>query len=193
MHIHTPARLARPPGSRWKTSLWLWVRGGVVLKDFWAPVSHAPREQPAAEPVLPRKVYACPGPRLLGQSSCRWSPGALEALQAQDDPQLPYTAAGRHGRDTETQTALMPQRALFCPSGEAGSPAVPSWASSWQVAGSGQTWGWVEADGAQQGSGDHSPGDHLGGLGKGLGTVQMLWIPHHVQSCGSTTPPSFAE
>lgn len=42
--------------------------------------------------------------------------------------------------------------------------------------------------------GDHSPGDHLGGLGKGLGTVQTRWeILTHVQSCGSTTPPSFAE
>lgn len=32
--IYAPAPLARPPGSHGKTSVWLWVRGGIVLKDF---------------------------------------------------------------------------------------------------------------------------------------------------------------
>ena len=38
-----------------KTSLWLWVRGGVVLKDFWGPPGdrRTGAGSSVAEPVLP--------------------------------------------------------------------------------------------------------------------------------------------
>lgn len=53
-HSH-PSPTGSSAGVSLKTSLWLWVRGGVVLKDFWG--SPGDRRTGAgssvAEPVLP--------------------------------------------------------------------------------------------------------------------------------------------
>lgn len=79
-----PAPLARPPGVSLKTSLWLWVRGRVVLKGPGAPRgtgAHPGWETPRRSDTA--RAGLCPPARPVRLGQARpWSPGALEALQA---------------------------------------------------------------------------------------------------------------
>lgn len=98
-----------------------------------------------------------------------WSPGSPPSPRMTPAAHTPRRAG--HGRDAEDPGLPDAQRA----SGEAGLLQCPAGLPRGRQDQGRHGGGW-RLDGAQQG-GDHSPGDHLGGLGKGLGTVQTRWEP----------------
>lgn len=157
-----------------KTSLWLWVReGGVVLKDFWgsqgigAPGLGAPRRArpcpelglcPPARPVTPW---------VRAPAVVTWSPGSPPS------PRMTPAAHTPGGQDTagtlRTQDCPMPSARLPVRVRRASCSAQLQ-ASSWQ-AGSGQTWGWVEAGRGTAGE-ETTARETWAAWERGLGTVQ---------------------